>query len=76
MSNNACRNWLVRFDSEQLEFANFTAAVTYADSLALRRTLVKRITPEEQLIELSEDKRRMGYEFEFELDYLAPGGEA
>lgn len=71
MTNGASRNWLVRFDSEQMEFANFTAAVTYADSLALRRTLVKRITPGQQLIELSEDKRKMSY-----VDYFGTGGEA
>ncbi|HEY9732000.1 MAG TPA: hypothetical protein V6C89_08810 [Drouetiella sp.] len=71
MRDDRCGNWLVRFDAEQLEFANFTAAVTYADSLALRRTLVKRISPDQQLIELSEDKRKMSY-----VDYFAPGGEA
>lgn len=71
MSNDASRSWMVRFDSEQLEFANFTAAVTYADSLALRRTLVKRITPEQQLIELSEDKRKMSY-----VDYFGTGADA
>ncbi|MFN8553748.1 MAG: hypothetical protein U0103_19925 [Candidatus Obscuribacterales bacterium] len=71
MSNDASRNWMVRFDSEQLEFANFTAAVTYADSLASRRTLVKRITPEQQLIELSEDKRKMSY-----VDYFGTAADA
>lgn len=71
MSNEACATWVVRFDQEQLEFANFTAAVTYADSLALRRTLVKRITPEQQLIELSEDNRKMSY-----VDIFGRGGEA
>ncbi len=71
MTNETCATWVVRFDQEQLEFANFTAAVTYADSLALRRTLVKRITPEQQLIELSEDNRKMSY-----VDISGRGGEA
>lgn len=58
-------NWVVRFDREQIEFKNFMAAVSYADSLALRRTLVKHIDPELQLIELAEDSRRMSYEFDY-----------
>ncbi|HEY9679306.1 MAG TPA: hypothetical protein V6C76_14965 [Drouetiella sp.] len=64
MDEQAPLDWVVRFDKEQIEFKNFTSAVTYADSLALRRTLVKQIDPVQQLIDLVEDKRRMNYEFD------------
>jgi hypothetical protein len=60
-------SWVVRFDAEQIEFQNFSDAVTYADSLALRRTLVKHIDPVQQLIELAEDRRRMNYQFEYQV---------
>lgn len=64
--------WLVSFDTEQVEFKNFTSAIRYADSLARRKALVKTILPDKHIIELSEAKRKMGYEF----DIVIRGGEA
>jgi hypothetical protein len=61
-------SWVVRFDAEQIEFQNFSAAVTYADSLALRRTLVKHIDPVQQLIDLAEDRRKMNYQFDYQVN--------
>jgi hypothetical protein len=56
--------WVVRFGEEQIEFANFSAAVSYADSLALRRALIKQIDPIHQLIELGENKHKRISEYQ------------
>ena len=58
-------NWVVQFDTERMEFKNFGAAITYADSLALSRALVKHIDPAQQLIELTENRQKLNYEFDY-----------
>ncbi len=56
---NVADKWVVQFDADQLEFSNFGAAVAYADSLALTRSLVKLIDPVQHLIQLAEQRTRI-----------------
>lgn len=53
--------WTLRHDGERYEFPNLQRALSYADRLISRKSLVKHIHPEKRVIMLLSDRYNHPY---------------